>query len=448
MLNCRLLLCALCALASFSSSALYAEGTRDLKTNVPELLLSRGTTASVFDPTLEGSGTIGGVPTNRNEFRFQDRIPLEANKFVLAFKGSSFRYGESTLTPILTEDGVWAIAALVDQKGRPYFLSEEQLRKIASPTKDRSWGFVRTAFAKLSEGVRFDRGEIVLLDRQSSGQVVILVDGGNEFTEGKYKQLIAIQSQVDLSASSSLFRFPVSETELGYIQEIDSGKVSELLLMSNKDTIASFFPRPAVKQLSERLQSWNKNFRFSETERVECNQQTTTTQKGNYGTDTTGSVKANLNFQLLKSIGLSIGADLEGKYSNSWSKQQETVTTIKETSFEAVKFALLFGSQLDSITIANAKGCKPNDRNFFFVIAPPLSGRAIDLDIVERLSKSIGGLTWRQSGHLSTKCFSTYLTVINYLKDELDFDERVSRFVASRIMRIETFADVGQFLGC
>lgn len=445
MLNSRLfrVLARLC-LGLWGGTAL-AQGSGTLNTNRPELMMSIGTVAHLLDLTPDVTGAIRGVPTSSFEVRKGEIVPIDPHKLVLVFPGSAVPYGSprENRRVVLTEDGVWAVAPLNDDRGGSYFLSEAQLKKMIAPNADRSWGLVRSPIQIAAEGVRFDRGEIVLLEAPSPGIVVVLVERDNDLTAAKYRQIVATRSSQDQGSVPEAFRFSLGPSDRGSIGEIVTARAGEFAGTDAQDRMFS---------VSERFKKWNKTFRLDKSSRIDCNQQRTRTDKT--GTEMAGTATAKVSaasdtlLKGLKSLGISFSADAESKFTTSWSSQEETVTTTKDSSFALEQFLFSFGTQSQGISVASARECLADKTAYFFVVTPSSSGRAVDKETMMALAARISGLTWKASGHLSTACYGTYLRVVDYFTDELAFDDRLARLVASRILRVSQIGDLNQFYGC
>lgn len=420
-----------------------ADGRLDL-TNI-ELMLSRGTTAN----GLTIDARLSGVPQNRQEVRALQIFPVDPNTAVLAFTGSGTSYEGVKRTVILTEDGLWGLAPMTSENGRPYFLSENEIKRIAKDHEagDPDWAIVTSNFSAADPRFAFSRGEAFPIDATRYAKPAAVLTKGDLTTGSKYSAIAAEVAKNGPSESvlveEGRFAVLLADDYETNVEKVDALKIIDFLadLQTRESHRIDWLPFGG-QEIDPVFKKWRKTIWLREPYRVDCTDEITARQK--HISEVSGKISAKFGLpEFLKTVSsLGFSVDAEMSTVQSWTSDLDQVSKIEDQSFDTDSY--LFGSGTDPVVFSfgNAAKCPTatNDitMKFFTATIPGIAGTALsvsDLQDIDELDDSIRLL---KSGYLETSCSRAgYQKIIAFLTDDLTIDPPMARVIAGSMVKIK-----------
>jgi hypothetical protein len=391
-------------------------------------LVSRGVTANIFDLNAD----LRGAPANPLELRKGEIFPIEASKIVLAFLDNTVTYNGLKRTVLLTEDGLWGVAPLRSELGRDYFVDESVFTQIlnAGPVQGE-WGIVTSDIVLKAENITFSSGELVqILDKETdSPKFRFIKDNSASGTKFADVQKQAIPSQNITITNDVQIDVRFNKSQLENIKIILIGNLQSFLQMNRSDR--GFWGTGAPEVFRE----WRKTVKMGVPFRITCSEtiQTKDAKKASIK----GSLDAKVSVDIPKLSVIGFKAEGGINASVEWSNEYIKTAELKNTSIDADSYLVASDQGGEKVILGNAVNCQTQKR-YFVAIVPGIAEYAIDEKRMDDMIKSVGKPILAASGHITVSCFSVYQGILNYFTSQLGLDDTLSRFFASRLVRITT----------
>lgn len=429
---------------------------KELDLSHVELMLSRGTTANVV--TVDAG--LSGIPSKRQDVNDNRVFPLEANTVVLEFPDTTFLYNGVKRAIILTEDGLWGLAPLTSTNERPYFLNEKEIRRIVDDFRNegRTWVVVTSNFSAVNGAVGFSRGEVFPLDGVTNGVSTAVFDRGDPLTGAKFDDIAAL-GQVTLDGvfvEPDRYAVRLAGEQGTHLEFLDARKLIDFLAeldeRRSNPTRWNWWGSNST-EVDPIFREWTKSIWLDGPFRVDCTDEVV--EKNKRFTDFTGKLEVKFGLpDFLNALG-KLGLMLEGGVSGtrSWTSDTDTVSVIKDTSFDVETFLLGSNIQPTVFSFGNASTCPgvspPADfvsQKFFVATVPGIAGSAVDIVAMQEIGGLDPSIKWNQrSGLIETQCLTSgYRKILDYLSESLGIDRPIARLIASRMVKVS----ITRFLDC
>lgn len=442
--------------AGIGSSGGQAE---ELDLSHVELLLSRGTTANVV--TVDAG--LAGIPSSRQDVKASLVFPLEANTVVLGFPDTAFKYDGVNREVVLTEDGLWGLAAPLSANQRPYFLNEKEIRQIVNDlnTSGRTWYVVTSNFSALNGAIGFSRGEVFPFDGVTYGVSSAIFDRDDPLTGAKYNDIANVAARQGalegVIVEPNRFAVRLTGEQGDHVESVDARKLIDFLAeldeRRNNPKKWNWNPFGNSKEIDPIFKEWTKSIWLNEPFRVDCTDEVS--EKNKSFSEFTGKLDAKFGVpEFLSALG-KLGLTLEGGISatKSWTSDADRVSTIKDTSFDVDTFLLGTNEQPTVFSFGRASTCAGDapaadyvPRKFFIATVPGIAGSAVDIVSMQDMGAlDPATIKWNtKSGLIETGCLAGgYRKVLDYL-ESLGIERPIARLIASRMVKVST----AHFLDC